>query len=298
MNQARADERRKIDVEGGQVNALSNKLSQLEAQEEGWIYRYWHNNEGRLARFFWMNPWQVSMLHIYGDILVVDVSEGRNIYNMYLTTIIIIDSENKSRDVAFCLSERQDGTTFEWIFRLVQYAMCKESNQFTKLTAIFSDRALAIVSAVAEIWPDVFHGTCLWHLQGNLKKNIQGLLGQRRWSRFMSDFWQVYRMGSRQTFEQAWAWLLDEYPETIPYLQSEVYPDRDKWAWAWVGTRFTCGLRTTGRVETEHKNYKLLGISRDSTLVQVFDLLCSRSAYQRNQAFEKNLTVFPLVFWD
>jgi len=35
-----------IDAEGGQVNALTNKLSQQEAQEEGLIYRYWHNNQG------------------------------------------------------------------------------------------------------------------------------------------------------------------------------------------------------------------------------------------------------------
>src|SRR5436190_14279730 len=214
MNQARADDRKMIDADGGQVNALSNRLSQLEAQEEGWIYRYWHNNQGRLGRFFWMNPWQVSMLRIYGDVLVVDISEARNIYNMYLTTIIVIDSENKSRDAAFCLSERQDATTFEWIFQLIQYAMCKDPNQFTKLTAVFSDRALAIALAIAEVWPDVFHGQCLWHLLGNLMKNLQGLLGQPRWGRFMSDFWQVYRKGSWQTFEEAWSRLLDEYPET------------------------------------------------------------------------------------
>lgn len=235
------------------------------------------------------------MLQIHGDVLVVDVSEGRNTYNMYLTTIIVVDSENKSQDVAFCLSERQDATTFEWIFQLIQYAMYKNSNRFTKLTAVFSDRALAIVGAIAEIWPDVFHGYCLWHLQGNLIKNLQGLLGQHRWGRFISDFWQVYRMGSRQTFEIAWERLLDDYPETIPYLQADIYRDRDKWAWAWVGTRFTCGLRTTGRVESEHKNYKLLGIGRDSTLIQVFDQLCGRSARQRNKTFEENLAVSPLI---
>ena len=101
----------------------------------------------------------------------------------------------------------------------------------------------------------------------------------------------MYRKGSPATFEAAWQRLLEHHPRAIYHLQNNLYPDRQKWAWAWVGTRFTAGVHTTARVETKHKNFKQLGLGPNSTLTDVFDTLAGRSNRQRDQAFEQNLAV-------
>jgi MULE transposase domain len=164
-------------MQGGQVSTLLNKLAQFESQEPGWHHRFWHSDEDRLAWFFWMSPYQIAMARLYGHVLIVDVTENKNMYGMYLATYIVIDGENRSRNVAYCLSDRQDQLTFAWAMELlhtVTYALSESVSLF----AVFSDRALAIVGAVAQVWPDVFHGTCLWHLHENLIKNLRGPLGK------------------------------------------------------------------------------------------------------------------------
>lgn len=289
MNQARRDQRCAANLEGGQVNALLNRLTELEKNEGGWFYSFWHNDNDRLARFFWMSPYQVSLTRLHGDVIVVDVSEGRNVYNMYLTTFIIIDGENRSRDIAFCLSERQDQQTFKWMFQLLK-SIFDRSPVLMQPEAIFSDRDLAIAGALSDIWPEVFHGSCIWHIHENLIKNLRSKLGPL-WTQFMMEFWEVYRMGSPATFGIAWNRLLTNYEGAAHYLMTSLYPDHKKWAWAYVGPRFTAGLKTTGRVENEHKNYKLIGLGPHSTLIDVFEKLSGRSAEQRDQSFNRNLKV-------
>jgi hypothetical protein len=110
----------------------------------------------------------------------------------------------------------------------------------------------------------------------------------------MTDFWEVYRTGSPAAFHLAWEHLLADWPGARDYLQKGIYPDHQRWSWAYVGPRFTCGLRTTGRVEVEHKNYKLLGLGPKSTLNEVFDKLNARSEEQQDQSQAAALK----VFWD
>ena len=243
--------------------------------------------ESRQSR---MSPGQVALARLYGEVMVLDVSEGRNLYKMHLTTIVVVDGDNRTRNIAYCLSERQDTDTFVWIFQYVARVINRQP-AVTKLGAVFSDRDHAIAAAIKKVWPNVFHGICLWHLHENLAKNLSSLLTSSL-QLFMHDFWETYRMGSPETFEVAWEQLLSRWPSAVQYLQYYIYPDREKWAWAWVGSRFTVGLRTTGRVECEHKNYNLLGLGSHSTLNEVFDTLCRQAERQKDNDVEKKLQVF------
>ena len=90
-------------------------------------------------------------------------------------------------------------------------------------------------------------------------------------------------MGSPDSFMVAWHRLVEAWPAAEEYLMKSIFPDQEKWAWAWVGTRFLAGIRTTGRVEAEHKNYKLLGLSRTCTLNDLFDVLNARTDEQEDQ---------------
>jgi hypothetical protein len=67
-----------------------------------------------------------------------------------------------------------------------------------------------------------------------------------------------------------------EYPATAAYLNEELYPCRQKWAWAWVSNVFTAGVRTNGRVESENHVNKALGGPK-KTLLQLFNNLNERT---------------------
>jgi len=158
------------------------------------------------------------------------------------------------------------------------------------LTALFTDRDLAIAAAVKAIWPELFHGICLWHLAENISKRLGSMTN---FGHFRLDFWLVYKAPSPKSFQRAWESLVSKYPAAAAYLTEEIYPDRERWAWAWVGSRFTAGIRTTGRVEGQHRIYKLKGAGRDTTIMELFNLLNNQASSQDRKAIQN----LQQVFW-
>jgi len=209
-------------------------------------------------------------------------------YDFYLTTFVVIDAENNTRNIAYCVSENQDEETFEWMFRHL--------NQYLppKFVAIFSDRAAAIANAIDTVWPNVFHGICLWHLQKNIVENLSSRLGGR-FRAFMRDFWNVYRQGSPAAFYREWTLMFRRWPQASDYLQNHIWPDREKWAWAWVGMRFLAGIRTTGRVESEHRQHKTAGLGRGSTITDMFEVLNHRTSEQKDRELAARYQVNPRI---
>ncbi|KAF8813319.1 hypothetical protein BYT27DRAFT_7081362, partial [Phlegmacium glaucopus] len=70
--------------------------------------------------------------------------------------------------------------------------------------------------------------------------------------------------------------LVSRYPSGRDYLEKELYPCRERWAWPWVSSKFTAGVRTNGRVEVENRMNKELGNAK-ATCKQLFDGLNLRT---------------------
>ena len=170
-----------------------------------------------------MSPYQKETARSFGGVIIIDVSEGRNMYNMYLTTMIVVDGENRSKSVAYCLSSSQDTDMFTWLLKSYSIALYG-SNNIAPIECLFSDRAVSIANACRTVWPHVFHGVCLWHLAQNIIRNLGSRLGDN-FNLFMDHFWHVYGMGSPATFKIAWQKLLQNWPKAIRYLEDHIAPD-------------------------------------------------------------------------
>jgi hypothetical protein len=51
-----------------------------------------------------MSPYQLALARLYGEVITLDVSENRNAYKMHLTTLVVVDGKNRTRNIAYCLS--------------------------------------------------------------------------------------------------------------------------------------------------------------------------------------------------
>ena len=100
-------------------------------------------------------------------------------------------------------------------------------------------------------------------------------------------------MGSPVTFEIAWAKMLENWPKAVRYLEENIYPDHECWAWVWVGSHFVAGIQTTGRVESEHKNHQGMGLGPLSSVSDVFNRLSKRGEQQQDADFVRILQVLP-----
>jgi hypothetical protein len=257
VNNAKADAKKLVD-ENGDLATLFNRLQMLQTDNPRWFIRPKLEN-GTLALLLWMSPFQQLLLRYYGFVVILDPTVGKVDYGYYLTTFVLIDGNNKTKNFAYCLHSQQDTASFTWMFRNIKAQM--DQINAVPIESIFSDRAGAILLAVESVWPKTFHGLCLHHIYENLKKNVQRRLGDS-FKMFLADFWEVYYSGSELDFETKWVRLLNRYHGARDYLQSSLYPIRQRWAWIWVSSHFTAGTRTTGRVEGEHSVYKKKGLGR------------------------------------
>lgn len=247
--------------------ALASRLHALKEEDPSWVYHFDHE-DNRLTKLFWQTPHQVALSQLYGTVVFMDTSQNRNKHNMPLTTFLVIDDANQFRNIAHCLTSTEQADAFEWMLghlkqtieqtpwtKMKAVAPAERPRSLFKVRVIFTDRAAAMAIAIKRVFSDVWHGYCLFHITLNLRENLLGVLGNA-WEAFYEAFWYVYRCASPEAFDQAWEQLLLRFGVARPYLTAHIYPVRDQWAWAWVGTRFTVGQRSTSRVEAEHRVQK------------------------------------------
>lgn len=285
ITQTRQHEKASIEAEGGEMAKLVRQLTELKEKDTDWVYYIDHDAQNRLTRLFWQTPAQVALFRLYGGVISMDVAMDRNAYRMPLTTFVVADGDYKSRNVAHSLHDKQDTDAFVWILTCLNKALAPGTHLvYDGIQVIISDGDNAMAAAISIVLPHAFHVRCLHHILLNLKKNLGKILGQN-YPKFATEFFWVYQRASVETFEQAWTGMLGHWPEVRHYVSS-LYAVREKWAFAWVGTHFTAGQRTTGRVESEHKNQKQLGLNLGARLNQVFTTLVKRAEKQTTDAFE------------
>lgn len=249
INQSREEAREAVSALGGDAAAVVARLESLRQQDNRWEIRTRVAEDGRVTAIWWQSPAQADLILRFPDILINNIAEYRNQYGYPLNIGIVVDDFGHSRNVWYCLHERQDADTHAWNLRNHLSTAPRAPEVFA------SDRDAALESAVPKIMPSTFHFICLHHLCRNIVKNLRAAVGSE-WNGFVNAFWSLYQSVSPGMFDARYSALIQQFPASAAYLN--LFPVRQRWAWAWVSCRFTTGIRTNGRVECENQVNKIL----------------------------------------
>lgn len=114
-----------------------------------------------------------------------------------------------------------------------------------KPVTFLTDQDAAIAAAAKQVFPDVFHALCFWHLKENGLKRL-GSLGTGDFTEFRH---LVEHVDSEDELELGWKWMIRT---SIPNLDAlnrtwleSTYQIRKQWSSAWVKDYFTTGKTTT-----------------------------------------------------
>lgn len=269
LNSARKDARNEVTSLGGDVSAILSHLQAKSQEEHGWKYHLKLDDDQVLIGLWWQSPKQARLTKRYYDVLITDNSYNRNQYGYPLDIGIIIDDAGKSRNAWYAFHRSESTAMHVWVFQ------CHLDSAGTPPDVIASDRHASLISAVELTMPLTLHIFCLHHLTGNVAQQLRLTLGSS-WSDFNHNFWTTYRAVSPEEFDHLWNILIQQYPKAQRYLEEELYPCRDKWAWAWITTKFSAGVRTNGRAEVENRTNKAIGHPK-KTLLEVFNGLNQRT---------------------
>ncbi|CAD6917980.1 unnamed protein product [Tilletia controversa] len=103
----------------------------------------------------------IETLQRFGDVVIADVAQGRNMYQMPLNVFCVVDGAGRTRNVAYVVQDRQDHDAHQWALQQLVSA------SGSKPSVIMSDQDAAFMSAVRKVCPDANYLLCLWHLWKN-----------------------------------------------------------------------------------------------------------------------------------
>ncbi|KAJ7907238.1 hypothetical protein B0H13DRAFT_1879837 [Mycena leptocephala] len=174
-----------------------SRLTDLKAADEHWVFHFRVDPEThQFQRIFWMSPKQVSLAQRFSDVVINDIAMLCNMYGMPLNI--------KTAD------------EHEWALSRLFSVLPQHLDR-----VFFSDWDAGLCAAVGRCDSSEIasHACCLHHLDGSVIRKLAGRLGA-----LLQPFREAL------CFELAWQQLLLDYPTAAPYLESELWPCYDRWA--------------------------------------------------------------------
>lgn len=269
----------KYKVDRIEENDAANLLRQLltkKAEESGWeVFWELHNQTNSLNKLFWMSPEQVQRWITYHDVILNDNTHRTNQFNMPLSLFVAVDNHFRTRLVAQALVCDETKDTYEWILT----STLKATGHAPRVFITDSDPAMDV--AIDNQYSDSYSLHCLYHISQNLIRNLKAPLSNT-FNDFLKEFFICRNTLSLAEFEIKWHKLIEKYPNSANYLNSELYSSKEKWAKAYTAKFFTAGISTTSRVESENSVIKNVLQARPSLcdLAVILDQrLCDEAQY-------------------
>ncbi|XP_030479337.1 PKS-NRPS hybrid synthetase cheA-like [Cannabis sativa] len=100
-------------------------------------------------------------------VIVVDGTFLKTTYGGTLFTTLTMDANNHILILAFGIGDSENDSSREWFFHKLRDIFGEREGM-----TIISDQHKSIKKAVATVYPNIFHGACIFHLLNNIKVNF------------------------------------------------------------------------------------------------------------------------------
>ncbi|EXX53672.1 hypothetical protein RirG_241820 [Rhizophagus irregularis DAOM 197198w] len=231
---------------------LYAKLLESSQNNPLWKVAIKFDDKNTLTHLFWMAPLQIELWYRYSDIVIQDVTCKTNRYDMALSLFVILDENRNIRLVAQVLLIDETKESHEWAFKQINLATNNIHPQ-----VMMTDADLAVHAAIRSTFHTTYPMHCTFHINQNLIKKLQKLLGKRFYE-FSTQFYATCNTLHKPIFESKWQTLINQYPEAKQYLTNTLYNTKEAWAHPWTCRKFTAGLHASSPVESINawiKNY-------------------------------------------
>ena len=154
--------------------------------------------------------------------------------------------------------------SFAWVFESLLRCMGGK-----KPTTFMTDQAPAIASAVSDVFPDVFHALCSWHIKQNGLKNL-GASATPKFKELFNHL--VNNVDNEAQFQLHWDKMLVKCkldPNTGNSWLKRTHNCREQWSSAWVKNTFTAG-KTTTQLSEQLNAYSRFYLGPDLNLQNFF----------------------------
>ncbi|XP_012842429.1 PREDICTED: protein FAR1-RELATED SEQUENCE 5-like [Erythranthe guttata] len=286
-------------------NELSGR-SQLQLlfarlKEDEYLSYHRSNELNPITDLLWIHPKCIKLAQSYPYIFVIDCTYKTNRYRLPFLEIVGFTCTNMTFSIAFEYLDHEKTENFEWVLRCLMEAMisCPWPN------CIVTDRDLALMKVVANVYPSSHHLLCRWHVNKNILANYKKMFTKdiTKWKQFQSAFSALIERNTIEEFNEDWEAMertFVGYPSAITYVaNSWLDPYKEKLASVWTIKCTHFGTYTSSRVEGAHRRMKRDVHNSTGTFVDLYTKVNNQIVEQYNDikaSFEVSKNTYEHTF--
>ncbi|RYR59066.1 hypothetical protein Ahy_A05g024909 isoform D [Arachis hypogaea] len=151
----------------GDAARVLKKLEDMRLKDPQLYFKACHDSRGLLRNLFWSDGISQLDYQLFGDVIAFDATYKKNKYSCPLVIFSGVNHHNQTIVFAAVLIADETTDTYIWLLRQLMFAMRGKTP-----TSIITDGAMAIRNTVRDVFSEVRHRLCAWHLIRNATSNV------------------------------------------------------------------------------------------------------------------------------
>ncbi|XP_073360877.1 protein FAR1-RELATED SEQUENCE 5-like isoform X2 [Aegilops tauschii subsp. strangulata] len=227
-----AREKRKLLSKGDAAIVIGIMVSRKQ-RDPSFFFEYKLDKEGHMHRMFWCDSQSRHDYEDFGDVLVFDSTYKMNRYGMPFIPFVGLNNHRKTTVFACAIVSDETEETYVWLLETFLRSMCQKMPM-----SVITDADAAMIKAIRQVLPDVWHRICTWHIEKNMKIHLS--------HKSLKEFRTLlYYSTSTTTFEERWHAFSKRWQseKTVTWLR-RMYKKRRLWAAAYLTEGFWLGMKS------------------------------------------------------
>ncbi|XP_012828637.1 PREDICTED: uncharacterized protein LOC105949879 [Erythranthe guttata] len=269
--------------------------------EDEYLSYHRSNELNAITDLLRIHPKCIKLAQSYPYVFVIDCTYKTNRYGLPFLEIVGFTCTNMTFSIAFAYLDHEKTENFEWALRCLKEAMttCPRPN------CIVTDRDLALMKALTNVYPSSHHLLCRWHVNKNILANCKKLFTKdiTKWKQFQSVFSALIEINTIEEFNEDWESIKRTfigYPPAIAYVSNSwLDPYKERLVSVWTNKCTHFGTYTSSRVEGAHGRMKRDAHNSTGTFVDLYTKVHNQIVEQHNDikaSFEVSKNTYEHTF--
>ena len=274
--------KRQKQLENGDAHLMLSYFKNCQLKNPGFFYAFQMDAKGKLANCFWVDSRSRMAYKYFGYVVTFDPTYLTNKYLMPFVPFTGVNHHQQSILFGCALLWDETEKSFVWLLHTWLEAMDGVSPK-----TIITDQDTSISNAVANVFPEVNHHYCMWHIEKKVPEYLNQIYHEH--SEFKNQFHKcIHQTITSDDFDSDWGAIIDKYELQDNKWLKKIYSIRAKWVPSYVRQSFCAGMSTTQRSESMNKFFK--GFLNSSTPLSKFVIQYEKALDARyNKEREKNV---------
>ncbi|PKA60887.1 Protein FAR1-like sequence 6 [Apostasia shenzhenica] len=223
--------------------AIHEFFARMQNNNPNFFYSVDLDQHGRMRNLFWADARSREASRYFADVCTLDSSCLTENYDLPLVVFSGMNQHGQIVLLGCGLLSNENVETYIWLFRT--WLTCIASSH---PNAFITDDCKAIQNAIVDVFPEIRHRLCLFHIFKKFPDKLKGSADFMAIRKALKKI--VYNSLERNEFEEKWMKTIGEYGLQDNEWLNALYENRHSWVPLFLKDTFWAGMSVAQRGES------------------------------------------------